>query len=136
VTTRRRLWPFLMAVLLNSCGGSQSAPSNLQEGIVIYVDPKFEGPSLNLTTDAEDLDDIRGPCTKGTVSLSGFNFDDCISSIRIVPGWSAIVYEDPKYRGASVTITSDVADLDNIKGPCGDDFDDCTSSIRVVRSNP
>jgi hypothetical protein len=89
-----------------------------------------------MTTDAEDLDDIRGPCTKGTVCLSGYNFDDCISSILIAPGWSAIVYEDPKYRGASVTITSDVADLDNIKGPCGDDFDDCTSSIRVVRSNP
>jgi hypothetical protein len=134
--TTHRLWPFLMAFLLNSCGGSQSAPSSLQEGIVIYVDPRFEGPSLNLTTDAEDLDDIRGPCTKGTVSPSGFNLDDCISSIRIAPGWSAIVYEDPRYRGASVTITSDVADLDNIKGPCGDDFDDCMSSIRVVRSNP
>ena len=125
-----------MAVLLNSCGGSQSAPSNLQEGIVIYVDPKFEGPSLNLTTDAEDLDEIRGPCTKGTVSLSGFNFDDCIAIDPDRARWSAIVYEDPRYRGASVTINSDVADLDNIKGPCGDDFDDCTSSIRVVRSNP
>ena len=89
---------------------------------------RFRGGSSALVTDVEDLDDLVGGCFKP----SAFNFDDCISSIRIPAGRQATVYEDPHDRGDSVTFTSDVADLDDVRGPCGD-WDDCISSIRVSR---
>jgi hypothetical protein len=86
-----------------------------------------------LIADVEDLDDLRSGCSKGTGIDVHVNFDDCISSIKIPQGFTVTVYEDPRYRGESVTFTSDIADLDDVKGPCGDDFDDCISSIRIRR---
>jgi len=41
------------------------------------------------------------------------------------------VYEDDNYRGQSLTITSDIPDLDDVRGPGGNDWDDCITSIRV-----
>ena len=126
-------WPLAAALLVSACGSSPSAPSDPEQGVTIYADPRFRGESRVLTADAEDLDDVLGGCTHGTGAFMKFNFDDCISSIRIPPGWTVTVYEDPRYRGDSVKIASDVADLEDVRGPCGGDFDDCISSIRVSR---
>jgi hypothetical protein len=130
--TKRGRLSLAMALLLSGCGGSPTAASGTDpsNAITIYEHPKFKGVSQALSRDIEDLDDVPG-CTKD----GGFksNFDDCISSIRIPAGLKVTVYEDPRFRGASVTFTTDVADLDDVKGPCGGDFDDCISSIRVSR---
>jgi peptidase inhibitor family I36 len=132
--TSRSTWYLATALFISACGGSPSAPSDAASGggVTIFEHPKFKGVSQVLLTDVEDLDDVPG-CSKGGPYVFTFNFDDCISSIRVPPGWRVTVYEDPRYRGASVTFTSDVPDLDDVRGPCGDDFDDCISSIRVSR---
>ncbi len=45
------------------------------------------------------------------------------------------VYQDPEFRGGSRALMGDVADLDDLSGPCGagagSDWDDCISSIKV-----
>jgi hypothetical protein len=46
-------------------------------------------------------------------------------------GWQVTLYEDDRYEGRSVTLTSHVRDLEDLRGPCGDDWDDCVSSIQV-----
>ena len=125
-----------VALLLTGCN-SPSAPSELMEGVVVYADPDFRGQSRTFTADVSDLDDIAGGCfaTSGVapIVVTKDDWDDCISSMRIAPGWTATVYEDPRYREESLGITSDVADLEHVLGPCGDDWDDCVSSIRVSR---
>ena len=130
----RGMWILAMALILCACGGGPAAPSptDTGDGITIFEDPRFRGISTILLADVEDLDDLVG-CVKGTTRVLEINFDDCISSIRIPAGRKVTVYEDPRYRGDSVTFTSDVMDLDDVRGPCGGDWDDCISSIRVSR---
>ena len=133
--TGRGVWTLAVAIFIGGCGASPTAPSaaDRENGITIYADPRFRGRSELLLKDVEDLDDLKNGCDKGGTFDAHINFDDCISSIRVPPGLRVTVYEDPRFRGASVTFTSDVADLDDVKGPCGDDFDDCISSIRISR---
>ena len=135
--TNRCRWSVLgAALLLGACGGSPTAPSpaDAGPGVTIYADPRFRGLSEILFKDIEDLDDLHNGCSKGATAFGvTVNFDDCISSIRVPPGLTVTVYEDPRYRGASVTFTSDITDLDDVRGPCGGDWDDCISSIRVSR---
>lgn len=116
----------LLATGLQTC--SPMRPSGASEGITAYQHPRYDGDARRLAADERDLDDVVGPC--GGEQRS---WDDCISSIRVPEGWRAIVYEDDNYRGESLTVTSDIPDLDNVRGPCGNDWDDCISSIRVFR---
>jgi hypothetical protein len=133
--TRRPTWYLATTLLISGCGGSPTAPSaaDRENGVTIYQHPQFKGISRVLLTDVADLDDLSGGCNQDGQYDVTFDFDDCVSSIGIPPGWRVTVYEDPRYRGASATFTSDVPDLDDVRGPCGDDFDDCISSIRVSR---
>ena len=133
--TGRGVWTLATAVFIGGCGGSPTAPSaaDRENGVSIYADPRFRGRSELLLKDVEDLDDLKNGCDKGGAFSFSINFDDCISSIHVPQGFRVTVYEDPHYRGDSVTFTSDVQDLDDVKGPCGGDFDDCISSIRVSR---
>jgi hypothetical protein len=133
--TRRPAWYLVTTLLIGGCGAGPTDPSATkeQDGVTIYQHPRFKGISQVLRTDVEDLDDLTGGCNDDGRYDFYSDFDDCISSIRIPPGWRVTVYEDPRYRGASATFTSDVPDLDDVRGPCGDDFDDCISSIRVSR---
>ena len=130
--TSRGMWVLAMALILCACGGGPAAPSpaDTGDGITIFADPRFRGISTILLADVEDLDDLVGGCNNGGPT---YDFDDCISSIRIPAGRKVTVYEDPRYRGNPLTFTSDVMDLDDVRGPCGGDWDDCISSIRVSR---
>ncbi len=102
--------------------------------MTLYEHPNFEGDSRTFDGDFNDFRDLRGPC-------SGFfdspdqdgDWDDCTSSIRLPPGWEATVYENENYFGDSLIVTSEIPDLDDVRGPCGNDWDDCISSIRVRR---
>ena len=115
------------------------APSDLTTGIVIYEFQDYQGESAHLTGDISDLDDVKGPCIKtesegGTTTTTEI-WDDCISSVRVAPGWEAHLYEHPNFGGWDQSVREDVSDLGEVLGPChsDDNLDNCVSSIRVFQ---
>jgi len=124
--------PLLVALLWLGCH-SPTAPSSLTEGVIVYEHPRFRGAWRQFTGDVRDLDDVSGnACPKDLgSSFVTYDWDDCISSIRVAPGWRVTLYEDPRYEGDAVTLTADESDLENVRRD-GDDWDDCISSIRVT----
>jgi Beta/Gamma crystallin len=129
------------ATLLAVCIGwwacnSPTAPSPVTEGVAIYQHPRFRGDSRTVTADLVDLDDVYGGCERSfgaaPIITYSYHWDDCISSIRVAPGWNVTVYEDPRYRGDSLTLTADTEDLEDVTRE-GGDWDDRISSIRVFR---
>jgi hypothetical protein len=116
-----------------ACGPDfPTAPVPEGEGIIIYRDINFLGSSQSLNRDVEDLNFLDGPC-QIDFSTNVFRWDDCISSVRVNPGWTATLYEDPESRGGSFTITADSPNLTTVPGPCRNNFNDCVSSIRISR---
>jgi hypothetical protein len=108
-------------------------PTPPDEGIIIYMHAGFAGPSQALNIDVRDLRRTEGPCTGGAEGEVP-TWDECVSSVRVLPGWSAIFYEDDDFEGRSLRITADVPNLRDMPGPCDDDsFNDCVRSIRVTR---
>ena len=97
------------------------------EGVTVYEHPDFEGSSRTFDGNFNDFDDLRGPCGG---SEEG-DWDNCVSSIRVSPGWEATLYEHDNYEGDSFVVTTDIRDLDDAEVLCGNDWDDCISSIRV-----
>jgi hypothetical protein len=51
------------------------------------------------------------------IPFVGWDWNDNISSVRVPPGMTVILYENDNYGGASLTLTSDVSDLRNYPGP-------------------
>ena len=123
MTTRHATLTIAMIVFA-SCGGGVGPLPPPSEGIVLYEHPNFEGHSIQLLSDQEDLESIAGPCDPS-------HWDDCASSVRVAPGWRAIVYEDPDYKGKAFTVTSDIGDLEHSPDPTN--WDDKISSIRLLR---
>jgi hypothetical protein len=76
-----------------------------------------------------DLQEVEGPC--GASAESSPTWNDCVSSLRVLPGWAATIYEDPNYKGTSLEITADAIDLRSVTGPCKQGFNDCLSSLKV-----
>lgn len=129
-----------IAVIFVLCVSCRSdlplAPSDLTAGIVIYDFQDFQGQSAHITEDISNLDDVNGPCRRrvddgGTQPVWG----DCISSVRIAPGWEAHLYEDDDFQGWDQVVLDDISDLGEVLGPCHSDnnMDNCASSIRVLR---
>lgn len=118
-----------------------SGPSELASGITIYEDANYLGRSAHVTEDIRDLRDVRGPCEHYTSDGNGngggyvYNWNDCISSVRVAPGWRATLYRDDGYRDDSLEITSDTPNLQLItQHDCPKDgLNDCVTSIRVRR---
>ena len=127
-----RLW-LSTVLLLSACDDHTGA----SEGITFFEHPNYEGSSITLAGGFSDFDDLRGPCNQTIDPISGMprpgDWDNCISSVLVDPGWEATVYEHDDYEGDSLEISANIADLDHVRGPCGDDWDDCISSIRVRR---
>jgi hypothetical protein len=114
------------------------APSDLTRGITIYEHANFTGASALLISDVRTLTDYKGPCqhnsyNPGTgITVPTFDWNDCVSSVRIATGWRATVYRDEDFKGQSLEITGDVANLQLVPGPCDHDgFNDCITAIRV-----
>ena len=119
--------------LLSACGGpTPLGPEPLDQGIVIFMHSGFRGTSQHIAADLADLTRVQGPCGT-TESESDRTWNDCISSVRVLPGWTATLYGDKDFRGASVELTEDMADLSARAGSCSGSYDDCVSSIRVRR---
>lgn len=124
--------PAGIILLLVACGGPEPlGPTPLDEGIIVYVHAGFAGSSQAMNADVRNLSDAEGPCAPTEDSAGTWN--DCISSVRVLPGWGATLYGDRDYRGATLDVTADVPDLNAIRGPCSDSYNDCISSIRVYR---
>ena len=103
------------------------------DGVTLYPDSLFRGERVTLGGDVADFSKLRGPCNEGENSNPSSSYDDCVSSIRIPDGWTAVVFRDRDFKGTSATYTADVPDLDLVTGPCDPGFNDCISSIRVFR---
>ena len=115
-----------------------TAPSDLMTGIAIYEHANFLGGSSQVANDISDLKDFRGPCEHETSDMYGTtihrDWNDCMSSIRVAPGWRATVYRDPSFSGQSLEVLQDVPNLQLVPGTCSHDgLNDCISSIRVRR---
>jgi hypothetical protein len=127
------------SALFAGCSESApTAPSDPTIGIHVYTDANFRGFSSQFTSDKADLLDEESRSNEcnsysDTQDSSYYSWDDCISSIRVLPGWSATVYEHPNFRGRFLELQADAPNLQLMRGPCSrdDDWNDCTSSIRV-----
>ena len=118
-------------IFVTGCGGLTQPTAPFGQGVSLYPDSLYRGKGVTIDGDVANLFDLRGPC--GDAENAPTHYDDCISSLRVPAGWSATVYRDRKFGGASATYTEDVPDLDVVEGPCRPGFNDCISSIRVRR---
>jgi hypothetical protein len=97
----------LAVVLLLAVGCRDSlptAPDDLTTGVVLYKDANFLGEAAHVTEDIKNLNDFHGPCEHETSDAQGNSsttdsWDDCVSSIRVAPGWRATLFEDPNFKG-------------------------------------
>jgi hypothetical protein len=121
-----------LSLSLLACGAEPIGPTPVDQGIIVFMHSGFRGASQQLATDLSDLEKVQGPCG-GDESESSRTWNDCISSVRVLPGWGATLYGDKHYRGATIEITEDLADLASRPGSCSGSYDDCISSIRVYR---
>ena len=108
-------------------------------GINIYGNADYAGVSAHVTTDVSDLSYYSGGCNErcsyrqdGSSVCTSY-WGDCISSIKVAPGWKATVYVKSDFGGDSEELTVDVPNLGQIAGPCKGNWNDCISSIRVRR---
>jgi len=135
---RRAVALISLAVLISCQKSLPTAPSTLGSGIVVYEHANYLGESAHVDTDIEDLRDFKGPCTTIT-SCGQFGCDrmdswnDCISSVRVAPGWHATLYQDDGFRDDHLNISEDVANLQLTRGCSSEGFNDCVTSIRIFR---
>jgi hypothetical protein len=107
-------------------------PTPVGEGIAIFIHADFAGSSQSINSDVRDLGRVEGPCSSGAEGEQP-SWHDCVSSVRVQPGWAVTLYRDKDFKGRSVILTSDTANLQDLPGPCSGTFNDCVSSLRVGR---
>ena len=118
---------------LSACGDPEPlGPTPLDQGIIVYVHDNFSGASQAIGADVRDLGDVEGPCGDSDDSPR-LTWNDCISSVRVLPGWGATLYGDKEFKGATLEVIADVPDLEAIRGSCSGNYNDCISSVRVYR---
>ena len=134
--------PFMLGLLVGLAACQDSlpmAPSDLQSGIVIYQHANFLGESAHVTESVGNLANVKGPCIETDTSADGStsvreSWNDCISSVRVAPGWQATLYRNTGYGGDKLDVTGEVDNLQLSPGDCDHDgFNDCATSIRVFR---
>ena len=80
-----------LALVLLGCGSSDFdilGPTPPDQGIVIYIHADFAGSSQAINVDVRDLTKVEGPCSEGQEGEVP-TWRECISSVRVLPGWSA-----------------------------------------------
>ena len=108
-------------------------PAPVDQGIIIFIHSEFRGTSQVLAADVSNLGRVEGPCAKEDEESVALTWDDCVSSIKVMPGWGVTVYRDRDFRGGSRELTGDTLSLAAISGSCDGTFNDCVSSLRVYR---
>jgi hypothetical protein len=125
-----RVIAFCGAFFLMACQQSlPTAPSELTAGIVIYEHVEYLGKSAYVTHNIVNLKDVSGPCLLRGSSDDVESWDDCISSVRVAPGWRATLYGDDDYKGLPLEVSGDLIDLKRLPGEL--DLNDGVSSIRI-----
>ncbi len=127
----------LLAAASATCGAKKlpAGPDTIQAGLVVYEHANYEGRSALITQSLSDLEEFSGPCdhSDGSSYGSSPDWNDCISSIRIAPGWRATVYTGPDFKGNSLTVIADQPNLQLATGDCDHDgMNDCISSISLL----
>jgi hypothetical protein len=115
-------------------------PNRLTSGIVIYQDLSYGGASAYITSDVPYLRGYASPCIETDDTLDDPHFSrgsrswsNCMSSVRVAPGWKATLYSGNNFTGDEVEVLADVPDLRDLPGNCGGTLNDCVSSVRVSR---
>ena len=97
---------------------------------------ELPGSICGRESDIANLGDYAGPCIDTADpydELAEYLWDNCISSIRVAPGWRAIIYSRKDFQGESLEITADVPNLQLVKGSCDHDgLNDCVTSIKLL----
>src|SRR5262245_38607315 len=106
----------VVVTLFAGCGTSlldlPVAPSELVSGVVIYEHADFAGQSAHIDADVVDLSKFRGPCVHDDGEGSTFyDWNDCISSVRVAAGWTATLYRAANFKDDSVDLTGDARNL-------------------------
>ena len=131
-TAPRLLALGLLALLVGCQKSLPTAPAELTFGIVVYEHAGYQGASAHITSDIGDLKNIKGPCVKVTSDDSHEEWNDCISSIRVAPGWGARLYKDDGFDGDRVEVTADTPNLTDVPGNCSKGgFNDCVTAIKI-----
>jgi hypothetical protein len=132
----------LLSMLAAACNRQTlpAPPSRLTRGIVIFADAFYGGQAAYLTDSLPFLRDYNSPCVETSdsgddpyFSVGSRTWSNCVSSVRVAPGWKAILYGGNNFTGEHLEVTADVPDLREVPGSCGGTFNDCISSIRVSR---
>ena len=83
---------------------------------------------------------MRGTCEHYESDAAGdgryvFDWNDCISSVKVAPGWRATLYRDDGFRDDSLEISADAPNLQLVtRHDCPHDgLNDCVTSVRVRR---
>jgi hypothetical protein len=92
----------------------------------------FRGSSQQIGADVTDLDKVEGPCGD-TEDESSRTWNDCISSVRVLPGWRATLYGDRNFHGGTIADHGGRRRSRGAEGILFGSFNDCISSIRVSR---
>jgi hypothetical protein len=134
MTLARTLPLAVLALMLPACTEPLETlgPTPSDQGVTFYIHSGFAGTAQSVNADVADLGKVEGPCSHGEEGEKP-TWSDCISSLRVVSGWKATLYEDKDFRGRSVTLTADAPNLDALAGPCDGSFNDCVSSLKVSR---
>lgn len=126
-----------LVLFLPACGSRPQTlgPTPADEGIVIYIHSGFRGTSQAIAVDVRNLGAVEGPCAKGggSDSTPTLSWDDCVSSIKVLPGWGATIYPDRDFKGTPLELTADATDLSATRGSCDGSYNDCVSSVKVYR---
>ena len=126
-----------VAAFAHGCGSPDlpMAPSDFSTGIILYEHANYLGNSAHITSDIADLRSFRGPCFHDDGESSSSDWNDCVSSVRVAPGWTATLYRGTNYHDDSLDVTSDVPNLQLVtQHDCPKDgLNDCVSSLRVRR---
>ena len=121
---------------LIACAGPTAPDPTI--GITVFPHPGYGGGFFNITVDYRDLGTQANTavgnwcCVPGTEARPGCIID-CISSIRVAPGWRAIVYPQAHFLGGGLEVTADIPDLSAVGGPCDGTFNDCIRSVQIRR---
>jgi hypothetical protein len=137
----------MVVLVLLACSACMAdlptAPDELTSGIVVYQYANYGGESAQITSDISDLSHFRGPCEHTGYSDPEegdsyyYDWEDCISSVRVAPGWRATLFRDSGYDSDSLQITADIPNLKRVHGHRSKDgMGDCLSSIRVRKIQP
>ncbi len=124
-----------LAAVFYGCSPAElpMAPSALTTGVILYEHANFLGNSAHLTEDMRDLRDFRGPCITSGEDGDSRDWNDCVSSVRVAPGWRATLYRGANFRDDALEITADVANLQLVREHDCDEggLNDCITSVRV-----